>query len=152
MLIRRQNPVRHLRRNVVTRLLIGSRLAEAPPIFVYDGQFDLVVWRDAVLITRDTALDSVFLTQELRERQTREAAAALAGSLRPADATALNATLAADHPSLPSCARSTAVAISTASIRRVGNLRSATSSLAFAWWAGGLPCRTVDVDGGSCCH
>jgi hypothetical protein len=98
MFIRRQNPVRHLRRNVVTRLLLGSRLAEAPPIFVYDGQFDLVVWRDAVLITRDTALDSVFLTEELRERQTREAANALAGSLRPGDAAALDAALAADRP------------------------------------------------------
>jgi hypothetical protein len=98
MFVRRQNPVRHLRRNVVTRLLLGSRLAEAPPIFVYDGQFDLVVWRDAVLIMRDTALDSVFLTEELRERQTRDAATALAGALRPGDAAALDAALAADRP------------------------------------------------------
>lgn len=98
MFVRRQNPVRHLRRNVVTRLLLGSRLAEAPPIFVYDGQFDLVVWRDGVLIMRDTALDSVFLTEELRERQTRDAATALAGALRPGDAAALDAALAADRP------------------------------------------------------
>jgi hypothetical protein len=99
MLIRRQNPVRHLGRGVLfTRILVRNRLTDAGPVFVYDGQFDLVVWRDAVLITRDTALDAVFLTDELRERQTGEAATALAGSLRPGDAAALNAAIAADRP------------------------------------------------------
>lgn len=99
MFIRRQNPVRHLGRGIVfTRILLGSRLTDAGPVFVYDGQFDLVVWRDAVLITRDTALDAVFLTEELRERQTREAATALAGSLWPGDAPALDAAIAADRP------------------------------------------------------
>jgi hypothetical protein len=63
-----------------------------------DGEFDLVVWRDTVLVTRDTSLDAVFLTAELRERQTQEAATALAGALRPEDSTALQGALAADGP------------------------------------------------------
>lgn len=98
LFIRRQNPVRHLGRGVITRLLVRNRLTEAPPIFVYDGEFDLVVWQDTVLVTRDTSLDAVFLTAELRERQTREAATALAGTLRSEDAPTLQTVLAADAP------------------------------------------------------
>jgi hypothetical protein len=84
VLLRRQNPVRHLRSGI-TRLLFHSRLEEAPPVFVYDGRFDLVVWDGRVLIAADNALDSLFEDEQLRRAQTGEAVAALGRHVRSAD-------------------------------------------------------------------
>jgi hypothetical protein len=85
ILLRRQNPVRHLSSGI-TRLLFGSRLEDAPPVFVYDGRFDLVVWGGKVLIVADTALDALFEDDRLRKDQTKRAATALSRHVRAEDA------------------------------------------------------------------
>lgn len=85
LLLRRQNPVRHLRGGV-TRILFGSRLDEARPVFVYDGRFDVLVWNNEVLVAADNALDALFEDERLRRQQTDQAMAALARHVRSADA------------------------------------------------------------------
>ena len=95
-LIRRQNPVRHLARDVLTLSLSRSRLTRADPTFVYDATFDLVIFDDSVAIRSQNAFDAVFRDDAQRAEETRRAVGAMGRFVRPADRAALVAAADAD--------------------------------------------------------
>jgi hypothetical protein len=89
LLIRAQNPVRHLRPDHLTLRFLRGRLTRADPLFVYDATFDLLVHDDAVAIRSQSALEAVFIDPERREQDTATALVAVAGFIREIDHAAL---------------------------------------------------------------
>lgn len=96
LLIRQQNPVRHLTRDVLTMALSGSRLTRAEPTFVYDPNFDIVVFDNTVAIRNQRAFDTVFRDDAQRAEETRRAVNALGQYIRRADHTAVADAAGAD--------------------------------------------------------
>lgn len=89
LLIRAQNPVRHLRPDHLTFRFLRGRLTRADPIFVYDATFDLLVYDDVVAVLSQSALEAVFMDPERRERDNATALVAVAGFIRDIDHAAL---------------------------------------------------------------
>lgn len=96
LLIRRQNPVRHLARGVLTLQLSRSRLNRADPVFVYDADFDLVVFDDGVAIRSQPAFDAMFRDDAQRTEETQRALESMARFIEPSDSARLAAAAAAD--------------------------------------------------------
>lgn len=89
LLIRAQNPVRHLRPDHLTLRFLGGRLTRSDPLFVYDASFDLLVFDGAVGVRSQTALEALFMDPERRDRETQDAVVSIAGFIRVADHTGL---------------------------------------------------------------
>jgi len=85
LLIRAQNPVRHLRPDHLTFRFLGGRLTRADPLFVYDAAFDLVVLDDVVGIRSQSALEALFMDPEVRDRDTETALGSVAPFIREID-------------------------------------------------------------------
>jgi len=96
LLVRAQNPVRHLRPDHLTLRFLGGRLTRSDPLFVYDASFDLLVFDGAVGVRNQTALEALFIDPERRVRETQDAVVSAAALVRPADHAALAETVNRD--------------------------------------------------------
>lgn len=85
LFIRQQNPVKHLRRDQITLNLLGSRLTRADTTFVYDANFDVVVFDQVAWIRRQGALETLFMDETLREADTQRSLTAMAPFIREVD-------------------------------------------------------------------
>ena len=85
LLIRAQNPVRHLRPDHLTLRFLGGRLTHSDPLFVYDASFDLLVFDGAVGVRSQNALEILFMDPDRRDRETADALASAASFVQAAD-------------------------------------------------------------------
>ena len=96
LLVRRQNPVRHLAGNPLTLTLSHSRLSRSDTIFVYDAKFDLMVFDRSVAIRSQAAFDAVFRDDVQRVEETAKAVREAAQFIRRGDRGVLEAAAAGD--------------------------------------------------------
>jgi hypothetical protein len=96
MFFRRRDPVERLTRSTFTAKLFGDRLTSLDDVFIFDSGFDLVLFRERVLIKSSTAFEALFLSDATRRAGARRAVEVLQGRIRVANAAALDAVIGSD--------------------------------------------------------